>query len=247
MGIKYVTKHQNSALAFVLAFTLSLATLFTSPVPVSAQVQACTALPDTYGKITLPKDTEPVNITQQTEYSVWIRMRVKDAAHKVAVSVDSTDSGANCGVEVGMPSGATVNEWFWTKTKAAGGDFKATIPANTNVKVQIAGLASSPNVDIDLVLLVSDTCTPKDENNTYGANCTSPVVSPSPDPTTNPSIGDWDANIDGVPGVGVGDLSKLIENYGKTGMTRLDGDLDGNGTVNVLDLSRLIKHWGRAS
>ncbi len=246
MGIKYVTKHQNSVLAFALAMLLSLATLFATPMPVSAQVQACAALPETYGKITLPKDTEPVNITQQTEYTIWIRMRVKDLAHKVAVSVDSTNSGTNCGVEMGAPAGAAVDNWFWTKSKVAGGDFKATVPANSNVKVQIAGLAASPNVDIDLVLLVSDNCVPVDTTSTYGANCTSPV-SPTPEPTTNPTVTDYDANIDGQPLVGVGDLSILIGNYGKTGMVRTDGDLDGNGTVNVLDLSRLIKHWGRAN
>lgn len=84
--------------------------------------------------------------------------------------------------------------------------------------------------------------------NCGGTNPTvEPTVSPTVNPTTNPTISDYDANIDGQPLVGVGDLSILIANFSRTGMTRLQGDLDGNGTVNVLDLSRLIKHWGRAS
>lgn len=76
---------------------------------------------------------------------------------------------------------------------------------------------------------------------------TNPTTQPTTNPTTQPTISSYDANIDGVPLVGVGDLSVLISNYGKTATVRTQGDLDENGVINVLDLSRLIKHWGQAS
>jgi hypothetical protein len=77
--------------------------------------------------------------------------------------------------------------------------------------------------------------------------------SPSPDPTINPTTNpspspnpdDYDANIDGQQGVGVGDLTIIITNYGMVDAQRTDGDLDGDGRVGVLDLSRLIKRWGK--
>lgn len=258
MGIKYVSKQQNTVLAVLLALILSLASLFMQPTIVSAQTQACAALPETFGKITLPKATEPVTITQQTEYTVWIRMRVTNLAHKVSVSVDSTNSAANCGVDVGAPTGATVNNWFWSKTKATGGDFNATIPANSNVKVQIAGQSTSPNVDVDLILLISDNCEPQDTTTTFGANCTTPAPTPTPTiaptvapsptvaPTINPEAQLYDLNPN--RSINVDDLSLLINDYaipGQPVVTNSPADFNNSGTVEVRDLSQLIKHWGQ--
>lgn len=248
MGIKYVVKQQKAVVAFVIAAILSLVSVFAVPLPVSAQAQACAVLPDTYGRITLPKADSPVTVTQQTEYTIWIRMRVKDAAHKISVSVDSTDSAATCGVEMG---GGTANEWTWVKSKLAGGDFKATIPANSNVKVQIAGLSSSPNVDIDKVMLVSDSCVPSNTAPGYGDNCTettptpTPTVGPSTTPTPNVNLTIYD--IDGSGTIGVGDLSRLIQDYPRqTGpvITDSPADFNNSGRVDINDLSTLLRYWG---
>ena len=50
-----------------------------------------------------------------------------------------------------------------------------------------------------------------------------------------------DLNGDGT--VNVTDLSILLSNWGKTGVTAAQGDLNGDGTVNVTDLSILLSNW----
>src|SRR3989338_4747768 len=63
-------------------------------------------------------------------------------------------------------------------------------------------------------------------------------VQPSPTPTPFPG----DVNGDGS--VNLTDLTTLLANYGKVGMTREEGDLDGNGNVNLFDLSHLLPGFG---
>jgi hypothetical protein len=246
MGTKYASKHQNTALAFVVSVVLSVVALFT-PGVVRAQAQACAALPDTYGKITLPKDGSPVSITQQTEYNVWIRMRVKDVAHKVQVSVDGADT-SGCGVELGVPSGTEIDTWVWSKTKAAGGDYKVTVPANSNLKVQIAGISSSPNVDIDKIILASDNCNPNETP--YGTNCTdavTPTPTPTATPTPDPSVAIYD--LDGNREIGVGDLTLLIKDYPRPLVPTITGspaDFNNSGAVDISDLGKLVGKWGQS-
>src|SRR5687768_1490127 len=56
---------------------------------------------------------------------------------------------------------------------------------------------------------------------------------------------DADVNNDGQ--VNIFDLSKLLSNWGRTGMVKSDGDLNANGTVNVFDLSILLSNWGTST
>ena len=51
-----------------------------------------------------------------------------------------------------------------------------------------------------------------------------------------------DATLDGV--VGPADLSKLLTNYGKTGMTWSQGDFTYDGTIGPADLSKLLTNYG---
>ncbi len=248
MGTNYIMKQKKPVLAFIVSIVLAVpAVLFQAPA-VQAQATACPVLPDTYGRITLPKDTEPIAISQQTEYTVWLRMRVKEAAHKVIVSVDGTTTGG-CGVEMGVPSGATVNQWIWVKTKAAGGDNKVTVPAG-NLKIQIAGHSSSPNVDIDRVLLISDNCDPS--QSILGTNCTDSTPTPTsgPTPTSSPTpvggIEQYDIVKDKV--INIQDLAILIRDYprpGKEIVTNSPADFNANGKVDVTDLSKLVSNWGK--
>jgi hypothetical protein len=50
-----------------------------------------------------------------------------------------------------------------------------------------------------------------------------------------------DANIDGK--VDIGDLSKVLTSYDKTGMTWGDGDFNGDGSVNISDLSVVLTNY----
>ena len=52
-----------------------------------------------------------------------------------------------------------------------------------------------------------------------------------------------DATQDGV--VGPADLSRLLTNYGQTGMTWSQGDFTGDGIVGPADLSKLLTDYGR--
>lgn len=249
MGTIFGMKQQKPLLGFVISFVMAVTTVSLQAPLASAQATACPVLPDTYGRITLPKDSEPINIAQQTEYTVWLRMRVKEAAHKVVVSVDGT-STAGCGVAMGVPSGATVNQWIWVKTKAAGGDNKVTVPAG-NLKIQIAGDSSSPNVDIDRVLLVSDNCDPS--QSIFGTNCTDSTPTPTTNPTGNPTpttvptgIAQYDVFPDGK--IDINDLAILIRDYPRPGqpvVTNSPADFDKNGRVDVIDLSKMISNWGK--
>jgi len=247
MGKNFVSLHKNPVVAVFVAGVLGLASELIQPGIVHAQAQACADLADTYGRITLPKASNPVTITDQTEFSVWIRMRVQDAAHKVTVSVDS-NATSSCGVEVGAPSGTAANTWFWTKTKAAGGDFKVAIPASSNVKIQIAGQSASPNVDIDKVMLISDSCEP--DNTTFGENCTqTPTATPTSGPTPTTPVGDvqkFDIATNRV--IDAGDLSIVIRDYDRPTQpspANSPADFDGSGKVNIIDLGQLIKMWGQ--
>ena len=51
-----------------------------------------------------------------------------------------------------------------------------------------------------------------------------------------------DATLDGV--VGPADLSKLLTNYGKSGMTWSQGDFDYDGVIGPADLSKLLTNYG---
>jgi autotransporter-associated beta strand protein len=51
-----------------------------------------------------------------------------------------------------------------------------------------------------------------------------------------------DANLDGS--VNFGDLSKVLANYGQSGMTWSQGDFNYDGTVNFSDLSKVLANYG---
>jgi T5SS/PEP-CTERM-associated repeat protein len=50
-----------------------------------------------------------------------------------------------------------------------------------------------------------------------------------------------DTNMDGT--VNISDLSKVLTNYDKAGMTWADGDFSGDGTVNISDLSVVLTNY----
>ena len=54
-----------------------------------------------------------------------------------------------------------------------------------------------------------------------------------------------DANLDGT--VNISDLSKVLTNYDKTGMTWADGDFNGDGTVNISDLSNVLTNYDKTA
>jgi hypothetical protein len=54
-----------------------------------------------------------------------------------------------------------------------------------------------------------------------------------------------DANLDGI--VNIDDLSKVLTNYDRTGMTWSDGDFTGDGTVNISDLSNVLTNYDRTA
>jgi hypothetical protein len=68
------------------------------------------------------------------------------------------------------------------------------------------------------------------------SNTTSPPQPPPPPPVTP---GSSNPDLDGNGIVDIFDLSKLLSNYGKSGV----GDLDGNGIVDIFDLSRLLAQY----
>ena len=54
-----------------------------------------------------------------------------------------------------------------------------------------------------------------------------------------------DANLDGK--VDINDLSKVLTNYDKTGMTWADGDFNGDGKVDINDLSKVLTNYDKTS
>lgn len=217
-------------LSALILSTFSISMLYTqsaSAQTAPAVLQKCNVLPDTYGRITLS-----TNVSASADYTVWIRMRLKAANHKILVSVDSTNSATSCGVEMGISGISTqpIEQWTWVKTKAAGGDMKANIPAGQAASIQIAGVAGSNNVDIDKVMLISSNCVPT----ALGTNCEN----------MPPQTNKYPGNLNGDSNVNIEDLSILIANYRKTGMTWEQGDFSGDGTVNISDLSILVRNWG---
>ena len=75
------------------------------------------------------------------------------------------------------------------------------------------------------------------------AGCSGGTVA-TPTPTALPSGTDNPGDIDGDGHATFTDLTILVVNYKKTGVSRQQGDLDGDGTVTIFDLSRLVKYWG---
>ena len=53
-----------------------------------------------------------------------------------------------------------------------------------------------------------------------------------------------DANLDG--NVDINDLTIVLANYGKTGMTWTDGEFTGDGTVDINDLTIVLSNYGRS-
>jgi autotransporter-associated beta strand protein len=53
-----------------------------------------------------------------------------------------------------------------------------------------------------------------------------------------------DANLDGT--VNINDLSKVLGNYNKSGMTWADGDFNYDGTVNINDLSKVLGNYNKS-
>jgi formylglycine-generating enzyme len=53
-----------------------------------------------------------------------------------------------------------------------------------------------------------------------------------------------DANLDGT--VDVGDLSVVLTNFDKSGMTWSQGDFDSNGTVDIADLAKLLTNYDKS-
>jgi len=66
-----------------------------------------------------------------------------------------------------------------------------------------------------------------------------PPTNPPPPPGPNPTPKTGDLNGDGK--VNVTDLSTLLTNWGKSGVT---ADLNGSGKVDISDLSVLLSNWG---
>lgn len=54
-----------------------------------------------------------------------------------------------------------------------------------------------------------------------------------------------DANLDWI--VNVADLTRLLNNYNKTGMNWMDGDFNADGTVNVADLTALLNNYNKST
>jgi probable HAF family extracellular repeat protein len=54
-----------------------------------------------------------------------------------------------------------------------------------------------------------------------------------------------DANLDGT--VDIGDLSKVLASYDKSGLQWADGDFDGNGTVDITDLSKILANYDKTA
>jgi hypothetical protein len=52
-----------------------------------------------------------------------------------------------------------------------------------------------------------------------------------------------DANRDGI--VNIADLSIVLTNFDKTGMTWSQGDFDGSGTVDIADLGNLLTNFDK--
>jgi hypothetical protein len=52
-----------------------------------------------------------------------------------------------------------------------------------------------------------------------------------------------DTNGDG--GVNLTDLSALLGNFGKSGMTLAQGDVDGSGLINSFDLTLILANFGK--
>jgi hypothetical protein len=53
-----------------------------------------------------------------------------------------------------------------------------------------------------------------------------------------------DANMDGT--VNINDLSKVLTNYDKSGMTWSEGDFSGDGIVNITDLSKVLTNYDKS-
>lgn len=71
----------------------------------------------------------------------------------------------------------------------------------------------------------------------------SPTPTPTVTPTLTPNITPGDLNNDNV--VDALDLSTLLTNWGKNGMTAAQGDINNDDTVDALDLSTLLTNWSK--
>lgn len=228
MATKRTFIGRNVLVYITVVLTVILTTLL-SPAPARAQGAACPPLPETYGRITF----DTVNVTTAGEYNLWVRMRVKEANHKIQAQI------GECAVkQMGVEGGATVNQWIWVNTTPTGQAVKATLAAGTT-KLELAGDASSPNVDVDRILLVSGTCKPT----LLGTNCVDDTPNPPPPPPPSgggTKVGDInkDNKVDFL------DLTLLMKNWHKPA-TAAQGDTDADGEITILDLSALITNWGQ--
>ncbi len=87
-------------------------------------------------------------------------------------------------------------------------------------------------------------------------NWTNPTSTTQPNSSDYPSGdgtagGDFVFRFNVLPGdatqddiVDLADLSKLLANYGQSGMTCAQGDFTGDGIVDLADLSKVLSNWG---
>lgn len=114
------------------------------------------------------------------EYTIWSRINVPDTTNNSYFVEIAQGSTKTC-YKIGDSSAITPNTWKWinyqngSTTSAA----KFTFTATTGYTMRLVG--AEPNVKLDKVMFISDSCVPKDSG--FGDDCGNSVTT-SPNPST---------------------------------------------------------------
>jgi hypothetical protein len=134
----------------------------------SSAATGCSALPSTNGTATLSS----VSVPSTGIYHVWSRIKAPDTTNNSFYF--QTDN--NCSISIGDNSSITPGSWVWVDYRDGSTTSKADISLSAgNHPMELAG--KEPGVQVDRVLLLSDTCVPTGN----GDNC---VITPDTTPPT---------------------------------------------------------------
>jgi hypothetical protein len=140
---------------------------------ISSAATGCAALPTTNGTTTLS-----VSVPSTGTYHVWSRIKAPDTTNNSFYF--QTDN--NCAITIGDSASIPVNTWTWVDYKDGSTTTEADISLSAGTHpIELAG--KEAGVQVDRVLLISDTCVPTGT----GDNCVAVADTTPPDTTVTSS------------------------------------------------------------
>jgi peptidoglycan/xylan/chitin deacetylase (PgdA/CDA1 family) len=181
--------------------------------------------------------TAGISTTTAAQVAAWVAQAQADHTCLILVYHRVVDT-TNPNVEAPGPYDTTVDviKQHFDAIKASGIAVKTMHDALAEVEAQLGGTQPTPTPT------PTETPTPTPTPTMTPTPTPTPTGTPTPTPT--PSA-DAPGDLNGDDRVDALDLSTLLTNWNKNGMTAAQGDINNDGTVDALDLSTLLTNWSK--